>query len=597
MERRSIPVWEGIKIVFIGSIYFLIAVISLQFSLQSSNATPIWPPSGFAFAVLLLFGRKIWPGVFLGAFAANLFVFLINNTAGLFTAISTSFFIAGGNSLEAIAGFYLVSRFLKPHSPVAVFKKVKSVFWFLHIGLVICLVSCTIGATAVAAADLIDTDNYFQVWFTWWVGDVTGILLFTPLIIAWYSERKGIININGLKFVETIIITLAITITCGLVFLNWFQPGFVFTRAFIIIPFLILAAVRLPLTIVVSLLLFAAVMTNLGTMEGIGPFVGPTLNDSLLTAETFIAVNCVMVLVLKAALTEDELMQQWLRSLKDSLEIAVKERTLELEKKNQELDKRNKELASFNYAASHDLQEPLRKIYTFTDRILEVEKDQLSERGRDYFMRMQQASERMKKLIDNLLAYLHVDSKESLYEMVDLNKILKQSIHAIYENGTGRKVTIDAEKLPVIRGISFQFEQLFANLLSNSVKFHKKGIDTQILIRSEVLEAEVLGEIIQDPKPFYYHISFQDNGIGFEEKYSSQIFEIFQRLHGYAEYAGTGIGLAICKKIIENHKGYISAMSKEGDGATFHIYLPVDEEEMVMDNAMSLQSKGMSKAL
>lgn len=248
---------------------------------------------------------------------------------------------------------------------------------------------------------------------------------------------------------------------------------------------------------------------------------------------------------------------------------------VKLQQKNKELERINEELASFAYISSHDLQEPLRKIQTFSDRILEMEYNNLSEKGRDYFMRMLGGASRMQKLIRDILTYSRTTMYEKKLEATDLNHLLAHSASELEVMIAEKKATIESDTLPTIRVVPFQLQQLFNNLLSNALKFSKPDVPVHIVIRSETLAAEGLPEPTTTSAAEYCHLSFADNGIGFEPEFERKIFEVFQRLHNRNEFEGTGIGLAICKKIAENHGGFMTADGRPGLGATFHVYLPI----------------------
>lgn len=270
------------------------------------------------------------------------------------------------------------------------------------------------------------------------------------------------------------------------------------------------------------------------------------------------------------------------------LEEKVLLRTIELSdvnkllyKKNEDLVKMNVELESFNFISSHDLQEPLRKIQTFSNRILETESSGMSDNGKDYFSRINNAARRMQTLIEDLLAYSHASIPGRIFEIVNLNTIIEEIKAEFKDIILEKNVTIHAEKLDNVSINHSQFRQLITNLFTNSLKFSRPGIPPTITIKSKIATAGFL----QDENPAlpagrlldtqdYCHISFSDNGIGFDPQYKTKIFEVFQRLHTKEEYAGTGIGLAIVKKIIENHKGAIKAKGELGKGATFDIYIP-----------------------
>jgi PAS domain S-box-containing protein len=261
----------------------------------------------------------------------------------------------------------------------------------------------------------------------------------------------------------------------------------------------------------------------------------------------------------------------------DQLESKVQQRTRELTIANNELVRTNMELAQFAYVASHDLQEPLRKIQTFATRILETEYDNLSEKGRDYFNRMQASSTRMQQLIVDLLAFSRANAVEKHFEATDLNLVLRNVKEQLSDLITQRNATIISDELPQRSVIVYQFEQLFTNIIANALKFVKPGESTVINIRTGIISGDLVALTEADPAATYRYISFADNGIGFDQQFKDRIFQVFQRLHNRNAYEGTGIGLAICKKIVENHKGLIDAIGKLGQGATFIVYLPESE--------------------
>jgi two-component system sensor histidine kinase/response regulator len=257
-----------------------------------------------------------------------------------------------------------------------------------------------------------------------------------------------------------------------------------------------------------------------------------------------------------------------------ALNISLNQKAQEIEQKNNELERMNKELQSFAYIASHDLKEPLRKIRTFTDLISEHEKESLSETSRDYFKRIQSAALRMTLLIDDLLTYSNTNSIDQIFEVTDLNEIVKSVIDDFKELLEEKKATIIHSGLPKAKVIAFQVRQAFYNLISNSIKYSSVEREPIIKITCESVLGIEVKDIALSPLQTYFHISVNDNGIGFDPIYSEKVFEMFQRLHSKSEYSGTGIGLAIVKKIVDNHKGAITASSIPNEGTTFDIYLP-----------------------
>lgn len=248
----------------------------------------------------------------------------------------------------------------------------------------------------------------------------------------------------------------------------------------------------------------------------------------------------------------------------------------EKEKRTVELSLANKDLTTFTYVSSHDLQEPLRKIKNFVAVLLKDEEKNLSENGKNYLQKTYETSKSMQELIEDLLSYSRTKNTERIFEKTNIATILDEVKKDFEEVIQKKNVTIDATNLCVANIIRFQFRQLFQNLISNSLKFSKPLVAPHIVIKSEIGEGSKLNNEKLTPSNIYCHMTYTDNGIGFDPQYNEQIFEVFQRLHSKEEYEGTGIGLAICKRIIENHNGIITATGELNKGAQFDIYIPVD---------------------
>jgi PAS domain S-box-containing protein len=257
-------------------------------------------------------------------------------------------------------------------------------------------------------------------------------------------------------------------------------------------------------------------------------------------------------------------------------DITERKRTEEaLAKKAAELARSNAELEQFAFVASHDLQEPLRKIQAFGDRLKgKCDEAQLSE-GRDYLERMQSAAARMQTLINDLLTFSRVISASQPFAPVDLGAIVKGVLSDLEVRIEQTKAQVEVGPLPTIDGDPMQMRQLLQNLIGNALKFQPPGNQPIVRINAQVIKrsSAVVGEPGQEEE--ICELTVQDNGIGFEEKYMDKIFAVFQRLHGRNEYEGTGVGLAVCRRITDRHGGTISAKSKPGEGATFIVHLPV----------------------
>lgn len=256
---------------------------------------------------------------------------------------------------------------------------------------------------------------------------------------------------------------------------------------------------------------------------------------------------------------------------------------INLKKSVEELKQTNQQLEQFANAASHDLQEPLRKIITFSKRLQDRHEDSLPEEVKTYLDKIQSASARMTTLIKDLLNYSFLLDNEKLFSKVNLNDTLTNILNDFELRIVERKAIVKSDTLPTIDAIPLQMNQLFYNLISNALKFTKDNVTPLIIISSRTLSSQEIKNYpslanknqVEEHRS-YVEIIFKDNGIGFEQQYDKQIFTIFQRLHDNGTYIGTGIGLALCKKIIENHQGEIFVKAEENKGAEFHIILPIN---------------------
>ncbi len=277
------------------------------------------------------------------------------------------------------------------------------------------------------------------------------------------------------------------------------------------------------------------------------------------------------VLCIIRDITDRKKSEQTLRRAHDNLELRVQERTAELSRANRmlkakaaQLERSNRELQDFAFVASHDLQEPLRKIMAFGDRI--KRSDGFDAQSVDYLERMQSAALRMHTLINDLLDYSRVTTQAQPFQMVYLEQIAREVLSDLEVQIEQAEAKIEIGRLPCIEADATQMRQLFQNLIGNAIKFRHPERKPNISILARQLSVDSEAQI-------RWEISVRDNGIGFEPKYGEKIFGLFQRLHGRGAYAGSGVGLAICRKIAERHGGRIFAIGIPGQGATFSVTL------------------------
>lgn len=246
----------------------------------------------------------------------------------------------------------------------------------------------------------------------------------------------------------------------------------------------------------------------------------------------------------------------------ERLETLVRQRTAELQRSNQELEQ-------FAYAASHDLQEPLRKILAFGDRLETHCAAALDEQGRDYLARLTSATQRMQNFINDLLEYSRVTTRGRPFETVDLTEVMREALSDLDMRIQESNAEVQVGELPRLDADRLQLRQLFQNLLSNALKFHRE---------KEPPRVEITGACVEEEGRPFVRVTITDHGIGFEDRFSERIFGIFQRLHAREEYEGTGIGLALCRRIVQRHGGRIEARGRPGEGAVFAVLLPQKPE-------------------
>jgi len=286
-----------------------------------------------------------------------------------------------------------------------------------------------------------------------------------------------------------------------------------------------------------------------------------------------------------------------IKKLNASLEEKVKKRTELLYKTNQileqeirgknriekelrllniKLEQSNRDLQDFAQIASHDLQEPLRKVQSFSDRLVIKYADELSPDARDYIQRMQHAAKRMQTLINDLLTFSRVTTKNQPFNSINLHTVINDVLIDLETTIEDTKAIIHVPQLPALEADPLQMRQLFQNIISNAIKFHRPEVSPIISIAAEIIKKrdEAYGHLRD-----YCKITIKDNGIGFDEKYAEQIFTVFQRLHSQQQFAGTGVGLAVCRRIVERHQGVIQAKSTINSGSVFTILLPLTQKK------------------
>lgn len=268
-----------------------------------------------------------------------------------------------------------------------------------------------------------------------------------------------------------------------------------------------------------------------------------------------------------------------LRDARDTLEERVEQRTRELNHRNAELARSNEELQQFAYVSSHDLQEPLRKVQAFGNLLAERFRETLGDEGVDYLDRMSAAATRMRTLINDLLTYSRVASRGRPFTDVDPNEVVVGVLSDLETRIDETSGTVNIGELPLLRADGTQMQQLLQNLIGNALKYHKADVKPVVDVSAEISVNGKEGLSRIKPDDRVWRLTVKDNGIGFDQKYADRIFAPFQRLHGRGKFEGTGMGLAVCRKIVDRHSGAITAVSSPGEGSTFVVTLPLEQPE------------------
>jgi len=514
--------------------YYLVGKLALQAAHVNPSASPVWPTTGLALAALLLLGLRYWPAVLVGAFLVNVTTF--GNAA-------TSLGIAAGNTLEAVLGAWWTIRFA--HGRRAFDRPFDFLRFAVLAGLCATAVSASFGVTSLCLGGFAEWSRYATVWTTWWLGDVGGALIVAPLLVLWGTDPRP--GWDRERTVEAILLLASVCVAGELVFLGDFFPEL--TRrplGILCIPPLLWAAFRFGPRETATAVAVLTVVTTWGTLRGLGPYAGFGANEALLLLQVLLAVCAVTAMSLAAVVRQR----------------GRAHRALQLQAA--ELLRSNSDLEQFANVVSHDLQEPLRSIRSNAQLLDEGLRGRLGSQADDRIERISRGAGRMQQLVADLLAYARVGSRGQLDPATDGAEVMREVLEdmrlAIEESGA----RVDVGPLPAVPADRSQLGQLLRNLVGNAIKFR----------HTEPPEVQVRGE----RRGGEWVFSVRDNGIGFEMGCADRIFGMFTRLHSRDRFPGTGIGLAICRRIVHGHGGRIWAESEPGRGSTFFFTLPAGAE-------------------
>jgi signal transduction histidine kinase len=549
MKRSSLPP-IGLSLV-VGIVYFAGAELGLSLATLHQNVTPVWPPTGIAIAALLIFGPRVWPGVFAGALAANL---------ALNLPIASDVGIATGNTLEAILAWYLLQRSKRWDRS---FESVRDVMTFIvYAGVLAPLVSATIGSLSVCFGDPAQLPNFAWLWLTWWMGDGFGALIVSPLLLSWSLSWK--IDSADAPEIASLLVLLIIVVL--IVFGGWFPgPVKTYPLAYLCLPCLLWAALRFDQRIVTGSIVLMASVAVWGAKHGYGPFVQPSANVTLLLLMSFVGTSALMTLLVAAVTVERRKAEDEKWRLASELE---RRRTDLLEHESharQQAEEASRLKEEFLATVSHELRTPLNAVVGWS-RLLRSGK--LDNDGMTHAVDViERNAAAQRQIIEDLLDVSRIVAGKLRIstQPVDLLLVIHAAIDAVQPAAEAKEIKISTHvEAPdlIVKADVERLQQVFWNLLSNAVKFTPHGglIDVY-LERSDSL-AEV---------------RIEDSGPGVPPEFLPHIFERFSQADGSStrKHGGLGLGLAIVRHLVEIHGGTVSATNREAEsGAILTVRLP-----------------------
>ncbi len=529
MNARKIPTLPAIGA--LALIYFVAGKLSLQLAFLNASASPVWPPAGIALAALLVLGYRASPGIFVGAFFANLL------TAG---NILTSLGIASGNTLEALCGAWLVNRFAGGDR---VFDRPQDVFKFALAALISTTVSPTCGVSSLAAGGFAQWSSYWPIWLTWWLGDASGVLVIAPLLLLWSvpaTQRKW----NQKQALEVSVLLLLLVALAETVFGGWFPiSARNYPISFICGPIVIWTAFRFTPRETATGIFILSGIAIWGTLHGFGPFILQSENQSLVMLQSWTAALAITAMAIAAAIAERNRGQAAIEQQKDAVEAA------------------NRTKDNFLAMLSHELRTPLTPVMAALDT-LETDGSRSSESKNSLAM-IRRNVELESQLIDDLLDLTRIakDKLQLRFGPLDAHEIINNVVEICRPEAQVRNLKLQLNLRSGAHHVSAdaaKYQQIVWNLLKNAIKF--TADNGEITVSSS------------NPEPQLLAIAVHDTGIGIEPEIMNRIFDPFEQGERAFQrrYGGLGLGLAISKSLAQAHGGTLIARSEGRDrGSTF----------------------------
>jgi signal transduction histidine kinase len=531
--------------------YVLSGWLGLRYAVLSAGSTAVWPPSGIALAMLILFGLRVWPGIFIGSILVNLTTH---------DPLGTGLTVATGNTLEIVVAAYLVHSFA---NGVRAFERPGDVLKFAFYAAVLSsMIGATFGATSLYLAGYSPWNEFETVWLTWWLGDAAGILIFAPMLVLlatpenvmWTARRQLDVAV---AYVTTVLVS--VLVFGGLTVASITHKPI----QYIILPVLIWSAYRLGSRESAPALFLMACIAVLGTLQGFGPFAQSTVNESLLLLQGFVAVIIVSTLTLAAAIFSGRRAEEAIRASEVRLRLVEEQLRLREQRRADEAESARDQLREFMGMVVHDLRNPLTVTLGYLQMLRQQLQETESHRQLAIVDKIDPSLMTARRLIEDLLDSTRIGGGRFVIRPspADFVDIVRQVVEAQITLDAGHFYVVDAPiSLPGLCDTE-RIRQVLTNLMSNAAKFSPSGSVVQVT-------AERVGGIVR--------LSVTDQGPGLTPSQIDLLFQPFSRLIEGNEASGTGLGLYITKGIVEAHHGRVWVTSVIGEGSTFFVELPVE---------------------
>ncbi len=565
--KLPLKYFTDLKIISAALLYFLSAQLGYFLVFKDTTALPAWPPSGIAFALIILLGRSCWPGITIGALIANLMAYWNSQELPQQSLVAISSFTAIAQTLETLTGYFLVKVWIKEDYP---FKKTMDTFRFLFVALLMSLVGAIINTLSLNVYGVILNSSFMQTGLSVLVSKVVGILLFTPFILAAAQKHKFVFHPQ--KVIEAGIFVITMLGIFSLVQVGDLNQTLINSLPYLLIPFLLWLAFRFSLLAAISGALLASLISIYFTIQTMGPFVQPNASDSMLLLQIFIGVISISTIVLSATVVERLAAQHELKQFNVNLETRVEERTKALNDEintrkvaedkllqtNKELSKRNTELDNFVYSVSHDLRAPIASVLGLIN-LARNDKDMAMKNV--YLEKIHSSAIQQDSFIREILdqsrnSRLEIKREEILFESL-IDETFNQLKFAT-TTGTAVERIVHIKQDKSFYSDRWRLKVILNNIFSNSIRY-RNGRDPVIKVNVEIEDHKALVEI-------------EDNGRGISKEHIHKVYQMFYRATD--DGAGSGLGLYIVKETIDKLQGMINIESEEGKGTKVKLEIP-----------------------